>query len=369
MRRVLALAVAATMLTLPMGPEAARAVAGATPVALCQPPGDNCWPAAFDFTPKGRQIFYVERFTGEIHRVGPGGTDSLWGDVGDPAGGSEQGALGIAIDPRWDRRARTRKARLRRNRNRWVYVFYTHQSPLENRVVRLRRRLKGDGFIVEQLVAISINTGTNHNAGPIHFGPDGRLYIATGDQAEPSRSQDLGDPAGKVLRITRGGGRPADNPIAGSLAFSFGHRNSFGFAFDPATGLLWQSENGPNCDELNLVTAGGNYGWGPGSTCPGMSTEGPSPIPGEREYQPVIVPTGVSFCQGCGLGPAVEGDLLLAVFGDGTEIRNLTLDGQRDDIVDESVLYDHSSGVVTLARRPNGQVYFSDSGGIYRLTL
>jgi glucose/arabinose dehydrogenase len=368
MRRALALAAAITLLLLPVEHETAGAAAGASPVVLCQPPGDTCWPTAFAFTPKGRHLFYLERFSGEIHRVGPAGSDSLWGDVGNPAGGSEQGALGLAIDPRWDRKARTKKARRRRQRNRWVYAFYTNQSPLENRVVRLRKRLRGTGFITDHLVAIDINTGTNHNGGPIHFGPDGKLYVATGDQAQSERAQDLADPAGKMLRLTREGTRPDGNPIPGSLAFSFGHRNSFGFAFDPATDLLWQSENGPNCDELNLVFPGRNYGWGPGASCPGMSTVGPSPTPAEKEYQPVIVPTGVSFCQGCGLGPAVEGDLLLAVFGDGTEIRNLTLDAERDDIVDEGVLYDHSSGVITLARRPNGEVYFSDSGGIYRLT-
>jgi glucose/arabinose dehydrogenase len=167
--------------------------------------------------------------------------------------------------------------------------------------------------------------------------------------------------------MNRDGTRPDDNPIPGTLAFSFGHRNSFGFAFDLQTGSLWQSENGPDCDELNLVLAGRNYGWGSGSDCPDMSTEGPSPTPAEREYTPVIVPTGVSFCSGCGLGTSVEGDLLLAVFGDGTHIRHLSLDGERDDVIDEQVLYDHGSGIVTLERRPNGQVFFSDRSGIYRL--
>jgi glucose/arabinose dehydrogenase len=368
MRRVAAVTVAAS-LTLSALPEPARAAATATLVVPCQPPGDTCWPAAFAFTPTGRHLFYVERFTGEIHRVDlRGGTDRTWGDVGDPASGSEQGALGIAVDPRWDRKARTKKARKRRNRNRWIYAFYTAQSPVENRVVRLRRKLGKPGFVVDRLLTIEIDTGTNHNGGPIHFGPDGKLYVATGEQAEPARAQDAADPAGKVLRMNRDGGRPGDNPIPDSLAFSFGHRNSFGIGFDPWTGRLWQSENGPNCeDEVNLVVRGGNYGWGSGSSCPGTSTEGPSPLPPETVYTPTIVPTGVAFCAGCGLGTDVEGDLLLGVFGDGTQIRNLSLDTERDDVAGQAVLYDHSSGVVAVERRPNGQVFFSDSGGIYRL--
>jgi glucose/arabinose dehydrogenase len=369
--RVLALVLAAAVLIAvpPLGEAPARAAATATPVVPCQPAGEDCWPAAFAFTSKGRELFYVERFTGEIHRVTLGtGKDRLWGDVGDPASGSEQGALGIAVDPRWDRKAKGRKAKKRRKRNRWVYVFFTDQDPVENRVVRMRKRLGRPGFITDHLLTIDINAGTNHNGGPIHFGPDGKLYVATGEQAEPSRAQDLGDPAGKVLRMVRNGNRPGDNPIPGSLALSFGHRNSFGIGFDPLTGRLWHSENGPNCeDEVNLVVAGGNFGWGSGSTCPGTSTEGPSPIQPETSYTPTIVPTGVAFCVGCGLGPEVEGDLLLGVFGDGAEIRNLSVDGERDDVVDEAVLYDHSSGVVAVERRPNGQVFFSDRAGIFRL--
>ncbi|MGH2697046.1 MAG: PQQ-dependent sugar dehydrogenase, partial [Actinomycetota bacterium] len=268
----------------------------------------------------------------------------------------------------WNRKAKGRKAKKQRRRNRWVYVFYTAQDPVENRVVRMRKRLGRPGFVTDHLLTIPINVGTNHNGGPIHFGPDRRLYVATGEQAEPVRAQDPADPAGKVLRLMRNGSRPGDNPIPGSLALSFGHRNSFGIGFDPVTGRLWQSENGPACeDEVNLIAPGGNYGWGAGSSCPGTSTEGSSPIQAEVSYTPVIVPTGVTFCVGCGLGPDVEGDLLLAVFGDGTEIRNLSLDGERDDMVDEQVLYDHPTGVVTAGRRPNGQVFFSDHSGIYRL--
>ena len=353
----------------PLGSTPSRAAAAATLVVPCQPAGEDCWPAAFTFTRRGRELFYLERFTGEIHRVSLGtGRDRLWGDVGDPASGSEQGALGIAVDPRWDRKAKGRKAKRRRRRNRWVYVFFTAEDPLENRVVRMRRRVGRPGFITDHLLTIDINTGTNHNGGPIHFGPDGKLYVATGEQAEPARAQDLADPAGKVLRMVRNGSRPGDNPFAGSLAVSFGHRNSFGLGFDPLTGRLWQSENGPSCeDEVNLIVPGGNYGWGSGSNCPGTSTEGPSPILPEVSYTPPIVPTGVTFCAGCGLGADVEGDLLVAFFGGGTDIHNFSLDAERDDVLDEQVLYDHTTGVLTVARRPNGQAFFSDREGIYRL--
>jgi glucose/arabinose dehydrogenase len=367
MRRLITLAVAAT-LALTIAPEPARAATTATLVVPCTD-GPDCWPAAFTFTPKGQSIFYVERYSGEIHRVNVGtGANTMWGDVIEPEGSGERGALGIAVDPRWDRKAKTKKAKRKRRRQRWVYVFYTHAGPVENRIIRVRKTKKGN-FIVQPLLVIVIDSlASNHNGGVIHFGPDRKLYVVTGDQGpSKARAQDPADPAGKVLRLDRDGSRPADNPIPGSKAYSIGHRNSFGFSFDPTTGRVWQSENGPDCDELNLILPGRNYGWGAGSpgSCP-MSTDGPSPVAPEKEYEPVIVPTGVAFCSGCGLGPEVEGDLLLGSYGH-NEIRHLGLDGERDDVVSENVLLSHFQGVVAVERRPNGQVYFSDPDGIYRL--
>ena len=365
-RRVLA-TVVALVVAAPPGPLAAgaaeeRAAVGAQLVVGC---GD-CWPIAFAFARGGKELYYLERYSGEIHRYRfKGGVDTVWGRVGPVDAAGERGALGLALDPRWNKGKKKR-----RWRNRWVYVFYTHAQPVENRIVRLRKRRRSRKVQTEHLFTIPINTSaTNHNGGVIHVGPDRKLYAVTGDQATPSRSQSLADPAGKILRLNLNGSRPADNPIGGSAAYSYGHRNSFGFAFDPATGRLWQGENGPACDELNLVVPGRNHGWGPGSSgaCP-TSTSGPSPVPPEREWEPAIVPTGVAFCSACGLGPDVEGDLLIGTFGGGTQIRNLSLDGERDDMVAEGVLYDHGEGILAVERRGNGQVWFSDNGGIYRLT-
>ena len=83
--------------------------------------------------------------------------------------------------------------------------------------------------------------------------------------------------------MTPAGGVPADNPIAGSRVFAFGIRNSFGFTFDPQTDSLWETENGPECnDEINLIVGGGNFGWGPSENCGGDSpgntnNSGPTP--------------------------------------------------------------------------------------------
>jgi glucose/arabinose dehydrogenase len=221
----------------------------------------------------------------------------------------------------------------------------------------------------EVLLRIAPSAGSsNHNGGVIHFGPDRRLYAVTGERNEEGRSQDLADPAGKVLRLNRNGSRPADNPIPGSLAYSFGHRNSFGFTFDPRTGRMWQTENGPECDdEINPIDPGGNYGWGAESTCPDTNDSGPAPRhPPAHVYNPVVIPTGAAFCDRCGLGSGVEGNLLVGTFS-GT-IRLLTLNASRDGVASERVLYDHSSGVLAVENRPNGTIFFSDSDGIHRLT-
>jgi glucose/arabinose dehydrogenase len=182
-----------------------------------------------------------------------------------------------------------------------------------------------------------------------------------------SRAQEKGNLAGKVLRLEQNGGRPGDNPIGGSKAFSYGHRNSFGFAFDPMTGNLWQTENGPDCDdEVNLILPGHNYGWGGASECPDISESGPNPEQPKLKFNPVVALTGAAFCVNCGLGPEVEGDLLIGSYIGG-KIRNLTLNPARDGIAEQGNLYDHGSFVLAVEAAPDGRVFFSDRNGIYRL--
>jgi aldose sugar dehydrogenase len=328
-------------------------------VVDCRPANDECWPTAFTFTRTGKALFYVERFTGQIRRVSlRTGRDVLWTRIRHVKSGSEQGLLGIALDPEWGRGPKQR----------WVYAFFTNERASENQIVRLRKGPRG-GIRRQVLVRIDLDPpAENHNGGVIRFGSDRKLYAVTGDQGQDrDRSQDLADEAGKVLRLNQNGSRPGDNPLPGSKAFSYGHRNSFGFAFDPWTGNLWQTENGPTCDdEINLVLPGRNYGWGSDSDCPNTSTSGVNPQEPEKEYTPTIVPTGAVFCRRCDLGAAVKGDLLFSAYGP-NQIRHLQLDGARDDVVGEDVLYTHGNGVLAMERRRSGAVYFSDLTGIFRL--
>lgn len=349
MKRAATLVAAAVLLALILPPSAASSATRRVRVVPCG--GGDCWPAAFAFTPDGRRIFYAKRFTGEI-RVFDLQTrrDRRWHRIRGMATAGEQGLLGLALDPAWPAQRR-------------VFAYYTHASPLRNRIVRIAK----DGGSTRRRVLARIPANSFHNGGVIQFGPDGKLYAVTGDAGTPASSQRRRNLAGKVLRMNRDGSRPGNNPFSRSRAWSFGHRNSFGLAFDPGTERLWQTENGPECDdEVNRIRRGRNYGWGPGSTCPGTSTAGPNPVQPALRFNPVVAPTGAAFCRDCRLGPRVRGNLLVGAWNDG-RIRRLVLNGNRTGVRGRRLLFTNPRGVLAMEAAPNGRVYFSDPTGIYRL--
>ena len=174
--------------------------------------------------------------------------------------------------------------------------------------------------------------------------------------------------------MTPQGDRPADNPIPHSKIFAYGIRNSFGFDFDPVTGELWETENGPECnDELNHIPVGGkNYGWGPRENCGGLTApkdtnnSGPRPrILPELWFTTTIGITGMTFCDGCGLTGS-EGDVFFGDINNG-QIRRVPLDAGRDTVAGVgSVVFD-TGNVASVETGPDGGIYFSDFSGIYRL--
>jgi aldose sugar dehydrogenase len=334
------------------GASPARAAVAARPVL-----GGLEFPAAFAFTPGGR-IFYAERFNGQIHLYNPAtGQDRLFHTIPNVASDGEQGLLGLAVHPGYPGQP-------------FVFAFYTHPTD-ENRIVRIRN---GGGTGVDRTAILKVPANGNHNGGVIHFGPDGMLYAVVGDSGDPANSQDLDSRAGKVLRMTPQGRPPEDNPFANNYTYSFGHRNMFGFSWDPVTEDLWLSENGPSCnDEINHSLPGQNYAWGPSWSCEGSSPgntnqDGPLPrqLPETHYGPPMLAPTGVAFCDGCGLA-GHQSHLVFGSWGGGTLLRSLALDAERDDVASESVLYDHDSGILAVERAPNGRLYFSDSDQIFKL--
>lgn len=190
-----------------------------------------------------RSALVSERDTRLIKRVSPNGAVRAIGRVRAAVPGGEGGLLGIAVPPGASPRS--------------VYVYYTAQH--DNRVSRFT--WDGSRLGREQVLLRGIPKNTFHNGGRIAFGPDGMLYVATGDAGDRALAQRLDSLAGKVLRMTPTGGRPSDNPFPNSLVWTLGHRNVQGLAFDRA-GRLYASEFGEkDVDELNLLRRGANYGW------------------------------------------------------------------------------------------------------------
>src|SRR6266550_3175173 len=175
----------------------------------------------------------------------------------------ERGLLGITFDPNF-------------SSNNFVYVYYTVPgSPAHNRVSRFTANgdvaMAGSEFILLDLDNLS--GAGNHNGGAIHFGSDGKLYIAVGDNANRANSQTLSNRLGKVLRVNSDGSIPADNPFfntaqgANRSIWALGLRNPFTFAFQPGTTRMFINDVGESTwEEINDGIAGSNYGW---STCEG----------------------------------------------------------------------------------------------------
>lgn len=162
-------------------------------------------------------------------------------DAAAPAG--EGGLLGVAVSPSYDDDG-------------LVYLYLT--TPTDNRVVR--GVLEGERLGELEPVLTGIPNGFIHDGGQLVFGPDGYLYVSTGEAGEPPRAADPDDLGGKVLRITPDGDPAPGNPDPGSPVWTLGHRNIQGLAF--VGERLWASEFGQDrFDELNLITAGRDYGW------------------------------------------------------------------------------------------------------------
>ena len=170
----------------------------------------------------------------------------------------ERGLLGVAFDPDFAT-------------NQYVYVYYTTQtSPRYNRVSRFTANgdVAAPGSEVLVLRLNDLSGATNQNGGAIHFGIDGKLYVAVGDNANSSNSQTLANLLGKVLRINPDGTVPGDNPFAGSAVginqaiWVLGLRNPFTFAVQPGSGRMFINDVGQGSwEEINDGIAGSNYGW------------------------------------------------------------------------------------------------------------
>jgi glucose/arabinose dehydrogenase len=220
---------------------------------------------AFAQAPDGR--FFVAQQGGALRVVKNAAllANAMLNVTVDPSG--ERGLLGVAVHPNFVS-------------NGYVYVYYTStETTTHNRVSRFT--VIGDVAGSElKLVDLPTLGATNHNGGAIHFGADGKLYVAVGDNANSANSQNLASPLGKMLRFNEDGTIPSDNPICttnGNLAcaaWAYGLRNPFTFAVHPGTGRIHINDVGQNTwEEISLGASGANYGW-PASEGPENVSDG-----------------------------------------------------------------------------------------------
>jgi glucose/arabinose dehydrogenase len=180
----------------------------------------------------------------------------------------ERGLLGVAFDPAFQL-------------NQYVYVYYTATTPtVHNRISRFTAN--GDVAMASSEVILleldNLSGATNHNGGALAFGPDGKLYAAVGENANPANAQTLGNLLGKMLRLNSDGTIPTDNPFYNTAAnrnraiWALGLRNPFTFAFNPNGPEMFINDVGQNTwEEINDGRKGVNYGW--------PETEGPTNDP------------------------------------------------------------------------------------------
>lgn len=205
------------------------------------------------FLPEGRAL--VTERPGRIRMIVKGRLlDTPYASLRVSSAG-EGGLMGIALHPDYPRQP-------------YLYVMYTYREGLKvyNRVERLRDA--GETAVPDRIIVEKLPAARVHNGGRISFGPDGMLYVCTGDAAKPQTAQDLAVLGGKILRITPEGSIPRDNPFVNSPVYAYGLRNPQGMAWDPDTGILFSSVHGPSGefglygkDAVNIVRKGGNYGW------------------------------------------------------------------------------------------------------------
>ena len=249
-------------------------------------------------------------------------------------GTGEGGLLGIALSPNYESDG-------------YIYAYYTTDT--DNRVTRFR--LGED----PEPILTGIPVLTYHNGGRIAFGPDGNLYVGTGDAGDTSNSQDLNSLGGKILRVTPDGDVPADNPFSNSPIYSYGHRNVQGLAWDEG-GQLYATEFGQNrYDEVNRIQPGGNYGW------PAVEGEGGFFASGEY-IDPIATwatseasPSGAAFLKN-GAIPQWEGSFFMAALR-GQRLYRLALDPSGTVTEQEELLSGQAGRLRHVVQAPDGSLW------------
>ncbi len=270
----------------------------------------------------------------------------------------EGGLMGLALHPDF-------------HKNGLLYLSYTFdfRRELANKVVRYR--LSG-GKLTERKEIVSHLPGSSvHNGCRIRFGPDGKLYVTTGDGADRDIAQDLGSLGGKILRLNDDGSIPSDNPKPKSSIYALGVRNPQGIDWHPKSGVLFQTEHGPSGfdgpgggDEVNIIEAGKNYGW-PIIHHQQRKSGLEAPF---LEYTPAVAPGSGSFYRGAAF-PAFQNNFFFGGLRGQRLQRVIVSDDTPHKLVSqEALLQGEFRRIREVAVGPDGYIYFSTSNRDGRAT-
>ena len=221
----------------------------------------------------------------------------------------DAGLLGLTLHPNF-------------TQNHFFYVYYTYSNStgLVNKVLMLTE--SNNRIIDSKTILDGIPGDEYRDGGRIKFGPDGKLYVSTGDVSIPELSQDLDSLAGKILRTNEDGTIPQDNPFSNSPVYAYGFRNVQGLAWAPNSGALYSSDQGgAGNDEINLISPGKNYGW-PHEEC-NSSDDDNRYTPPVLCFNPSLEPSGIAFAFSNKLG--YQNHLIVATLK-GSHLRDIDFD-------------------------------------------
>lgn len=309
-------------------------------------------PWAFAWLPNGDLVFTERKGRVRIIEGGKLRAEPIY-TVPDVEPSSESGLMDVSVHPDFAE-------------NKFLYLAYAYNA--DGKHVKIVRYKYEDGKLAEPKIIIEkIPAAPNHAGTRARFGPDGKLYVTTGDSTDWNLAQMNTSLAGKTLRLNDDGSVPKDNPFVGKEGYrpeiwSTGHRNAQGLAWQPGTGLMFQTEHGPSnfegrgggADEVNIVEAGKDYGW---PTIWGSRTkEGMEPP--LLEYSPACAPASGAFYNGDKF-PEFKGNFFFGCLR-GARIIRVVLDGRK--VVRQENLLDGKLGRIReIAEGPDGFIYFSTS--------